>query len=161
LSPPDERPKRIVPDTGEGSAIIRSSWLGTAIFVIAVAVAAPITDARLPAAVVDLALFLGGSGVFLWALVTAAGRSREREIELGSLFLLDRVAPARVRRALLASLAVEVVVALGTAWISAALAFGCLVPMWALGHCGLWGARYGAWQARKQPQAGRGGSPKA
>jgi hypothetical protein len=59
-----------------------------------------------------------------------------------------------VRRIVLGALAVEIVVALGTAWITAAMAFGCLVPMWGLGHCGLWGARYGTFGPR-QPTPGR------
>ena len=90
-----------------------------------------------------------GCGVFMWALVVAAGRSRRHQISLWNLFLLEGVAPARVRRVVLGALAVEIVVALGTAWITAALAFGCLVPMWGLGHCGLWGARYGTFGPRQ------------
>ena len=75
--------------------------------------AALVKDARLPAAIVDLGLFFGGCGVFLWALAAAAGRSREHEIGLWNLFLLEGVAPTRVRRALLGALALEVAVALG------------------------------------------------
>ena len=105
-------------------------------------------------------MFFAGCGVFLVALAAAAGRSREREITLWSLFLLEGVAPGRVRRALLGALAVEVVVALATAWITAALAFGCLVPMWALGHCGLWGARSGAFGPREAPIDRRRRNPK-
>jgi hypothetical protein len=145
---PARGPKPVVADTGQGGPIIWSCWIGTAVFGVAAALAAPLKGARLGAVIVDLGLFLGGGGVFLWALAVAAGRSRERNIELWSLFLLDGVAPARVRRALLGALAIEVVAALATAWISAALAFGCLVPLWALGHCGLWGARYGAFGPR-------------
>jgi hypothetical protein len=144
-----------IPDTGQGGAIIWSCWIGTVIFVGAAALAAAVKAARLPAVIVDLGLFIGGAGVFLSALGVAAGRSREREIELWSLFLLEGVAPPRVRKALLGALVVEVVAALATAWISAALAFGCLVPMWALGHCGLWGARYGAFAPRADPSGRR------
>jgi hypothetical protein len=137
-----------------GRGILRSSWIGTAVLVGVVAIAAAVKGARLPAVFVDLGLFFGGCGVFLWALAAAAGRSREHEIALWNLFLLEGVAPRWVRRALLGSLAVEVAAALGTAWISAALAFGCLAPMWGLGHCGLWGARYGTFNPR-QPAPGR------
>jgi hypothetical protein len=111
---------------------------------VAAAAAAAAKGVRLAAVIVDLGLFFGGCAVFLWALAAAAGRSREREISLWNLFLLEGVAPRRVRQALLGALAVEVVAALSTAWIASALAFGCLAPMWALGHCGLWAARYGA-----------------
>jgi hypothetical protein len=137
-----------------GAGIVRTSWIGTGVFVVVVAIAAAVKGARPPAVFVDLGLFFGGCGVFLWALAAAAGRSRDREISLWNLFLLEGVAPPSVRRALLGSLAVEVAVALGTAWISAALAFGCLAPMWALGLCGLWGARYGTFNPR-QPAPGR------
>jgi hypothetical protein len=147
--------KGAVADTGQGGAIIRSSWIGTAVFLAAAAVAVAVKGARLPAVIVDLGLFVGGAGVFLWALAIAAGRSRERDIELWSLFLLEGLAPWRVRKALLGALAVEVIAALVTAWITAALAFGCLVPLWALGHCGLWGARYGGFAPRPAPSGHR------
>jgi len=139
------------PDDGRGAAIIRSSWIGTAVFLVAVSVAAPLPAARLPAAIVDLALFLGGCGVFMVGLALAVVRSRERNIDLWNLSILEGVAPRRVRRAILGALGVEVVAALATAWISAALAFGILVPMWALGHGLLWGARHGDFTPR-QPQ---------
>jgi hypothetical protein len=142
---------RPMPDAGEGEGIIRSSWIGTAIFAVGAGVAAAVPDARLPVAVVDLTLFFGGIVVFFWAWATAAGRSREREITLWNLVLLEDIAPRRVRLALLGALAVEIAVALGTAWITAALAFGILVPMWGEAHCWLWGARYGAFGPRKTP----------
>jgi hypothetical protein len=132
----------------DGRAIVRSSWIGTGIFVVVVATALAFTGARLPAAIVDLGLFFGGCGVFLWALAAAAGRSRQHQVSLWNLFLLEGAAPPKVRRALLGSLAVEVLAAMATSWVSAALAFGWLVPLWALGHCGLWGARYGTFTAR-------------
>jgi hypothetical protein len=122
---------------------------------VAAATATAARGARLTVVVIDLGLFFGGCGVFMWALVAAAGRSREREISLWNLFLLEGAAPRPVRWALLGSLATEVAVALGTAWIAPALAFGCLAPMWALGHCGLWGARYGTFAARPDRRAKR------
>jgi hypothetical protein len=127
----------------------------------AAAVAAAYTGARLAVVIVDLGLFFGGCAVFLWALAAAAGRSREREISLWNLFLLEGVAPRRVRQALLGALAIEVAAALSTAWIASPLAFGCLAPMWALGHCGLWAARYGTFgprpvaPERQQPEGKR------
>jgi hypothetical protein len=120
-------------------------------------VAAAVPDARLPIAVVDLLLFFVGIVIFFWAWLTAAGRSREREITLWNLVLLEGIAPSRVRWSLLGALGVQVTVALGTAWITAALAFGILVPMWGEAHCWLWGARYGAFEPRRAPaQGGRG-----
>ena len=148
-----------VADAGVG--FVRSSWIGTGVMIVAAAAAAAFKGARLAVVIIDLGLFFGGCVAFLWALATAAGRSREREISLWNLFLLEGVAPRRVRSALLAALAIEVAVALSTAWIASALAFGCLAPMWALGHCGLWAARYGTFgprpaaPGRRQPKAKR------
>jgi hypothetical protein len=148
-------PGRRAPGPGDGTGILRSAWIGTAAFVVASLAGALAPPARLAVAVVDLALFFAGCVVFMWALLVAAGRSRQREIGLWNLFLLDQVAPARVRAALLGALAVEVAVALGTAWITAALAFGCLVPIWGLAHSGLWGARYGTFGPRRPGPARR------
>jgi hypothetical protein len=55
-----------------------------------------------------------------------------------------------VRRHLLASAAVEVVVALLTAGLRpyTGLAFGILVPVYGLGLAGLWGATRGTYEAR-------------
>jgi hypothetical protein len=155
-------PRRQIVDRRDGEAIIRSSWIGTAVFAAATALAAAVPAARLPVAVVDLVLFFGGIAVFFWAWAIAAGRSRDREINLWNLVLLEDVAPRRVRWSLLGALVVQVVVALGTAWITAALAFGILVPMWGEGHCWLWGARHGAFEEKKAPvptKGGKGGRP--
>jgi hypothetical protein len=152
-------PRREIPDTREGEGIIRSSWLGTGVFVAGAVLAATVPDARLPVAIIDLALFFGGIIVFFWAWAIAAGRSRDREISLWNLVLLEDVAPGRVRWALMGALVVEVVVALGTAWITAALAFGILVPVWGESHCWLWGARHGAFEPRKAPVPRKGRKP--
>jgi hypothetical protein len=155
-------PRRQIVDSREGQAIVRSSWIGTGVFAVAAVLAAAVPDARLPVAVVDLVLFFGGIIVFFWAWAIAAGRSRDREINLWNLVLLEDIAPARVRWSLLGALAVQIVVALGTAWITAALAFGILVPVWGEAHCWLWGARHGAFEARKAPvprKGGKGGRP--
>jgi hypothetical protein len=132
-------------------AIIRASWTGTAIFVVGAVVASLVASARLAVAVLDFALFLGGCVVFFWALAVAAQRSRDREIGLWNLFLLDDVAPSTVRTPLLAALAVQIAVALGTAWVAVPLAFGILVPVWGLSCSGLWGAKYGRFGPRRQP----------
>jgi hypothetical protein len=100
---------------------------------------------QLVAVAVDGLLFAGGCAIFLWALVLAATRGREAEIGMGGLFFLAGSAPAGVQRLLVGSLAAEAVGALATAAARpfTALAFGILVPVWGLGHCGLWAARYG------------------
>jgi hypothetical protein len=143
-------------DIAQGAAIIRSAWIGTVLFVIATAVAAFVPTARIPAVVVDLALLLAGSVVYFWGWGIAAGRSRDDQITLWNLILLEDAAPRRVRGRLLGALAVQIVVAAATCWITAALAFGWLVPVWGLAHCELWGARYGAFQARDPAPAKEG-----
>jgi hypothetical protein len=144
-----DAPPQPIADTGEGVAIVRASWAGTVVFVVGAVVAALVADARLFAVILDLVLFLGGCAIFFWALAAAAQRSRDREIGLWNLFLLDGVAPPTVRTPLLASLAIQIAVALGTAWVAVPLAFGILVPVWGLSCSGLWGAKYGRFGPRR------------
>jgi hypothetical protein len=153
-------PEASTSDTGAGERIIQVAWAATAVWVAATAVAAVVSDARLVVALIDLVLFFGGCGAFFWALAVAADRSRQREIGLWNLFLLEGVAPSRVRKRLLGALALEVVVAVGAAFIAPPLAFGLLVPMWALGCCGLWGAKHGQFAPRRAapPRGGRRGT---
>jgi hypothetical protein len=130
--------------------VIRASWVGTALFAFT-AIGDVVTPTfKIPAFVVAVALFVVGTGVFLGALVIAAGRSREHEIGMGGLFFLQGAADRRVQLHLLGSLAVEVAVALATAAARpyTSLAFGILVPVYALGIAGLWGARYGRFAPR-------------
>jgi hypothetical protein len=144
-------PSRLGVGAIEGRRIIASAWIGTAVFVLATVVATFVPAARIPVVVVDLLLLLAGSGLYFWGWGVAAGRSREDQITLWNLILLEDVAPNPVRARLLGALAVEVVVAAATCWITAALAFGWLVPVWGLAHCELWGARYGVFPARMAP----------
>ena len=69
---------------------------------------------------------------------------------MSTLYLLSGAPPA-VRTQLFGSLAVEVIVAFGTAaarpYTIAATAI--LAPMYALGLCGLWAARYGTFPPRR------------
>jgi hypothetical protein len=109
-------------------------------------------------------LFFGGCALFFWTLVVAARRSREVEIGLWNLFLLEGVAPKRVRVRMLSPIGIQVAVALSTAWIAGPLAFGILVPMWALGCSGLWGARYGRFTVPRRvtsPRRRRDGTARA
>lgn len=140
--------------TLSGERLIRASWWGTGVFAVAAgaAVARPGTVATF-AAVVDVVLFAVGCGAFLWALVRAAGRSRDERLSVAGVWLLADSAPRGVRRALLGALGVQVVVAL----VSAAarpftpLAFGILVPMYGLGLSGAWGSSLGRFPARPGP----------
>lgn len=132
--------------------IQKASWGGTAVFVTTAVAAAAAPETFEPVALVTaIVLFAAGCGIFLWAFVLVAGRSRTEELQLAEIwFLTGRPTPPDVRRSLLGALAVEVVVALATAVARpyTSLAAGVLVPMWGLGLCGLWAARHGTFPAR-------------
>lgn len=134
-----------------GSRPLIADWAGTVVFV-ATAVAAAVWPAGRPVAVaVALVLFAVGIVAFLTAYGIAVARSRNDAIGIGGLyFLAGDVAPAGVRRAFMAALAVQIVVALATAAVRpfTTLAFGILVPMFGLGLSGVWGARHGFFERR-------------
>jgi len=155
-----------VPGASAGGAIVRASWIGTVVFTVsAIATAiAPHTFVALGVGV-SMVLFLAGIVVFLWAFAVAVGRSRTDLIGMGGLFFLAGSAPRHIRRSLLGSLGVEVLVGLATAAVHpfTPLAFGVLVPMYGLALCGLWAARHGTFPPRppeepsaKQRKAARG-----
>ena len=131
--------------------IIRAANVGTAVFtVVAVAAAALPDQLAVVAGGVDLVLFAAGIVAFVGALLKAADRSRTEAVTLAGVFWLSGTAPREARRPLLGALAVEVAVALVTAGVRpfTGLAFGVLVPVYALGLTGLWGARHGTFAAR-------------
>ena len=137
--------------TGQGQGIIRTSWAGTIAFGVATVagVVAPDPLAWLGFAV-SLALFVAGCVMFVWAFFIAVARSRTDEIAVSNLYLLSG-APSDVRTQLFGSLAVELVVAIGTAaarpYTIAATAI--LAPVYGLALCGRWSARYGTFPPRK------------
>ncbi|TMK88638.1 MAG: hypothetical protein E6G57_05785 [Actinobacteria bacterium] len=134
-----------------GAGIVRASWAGTVLFGIGtvLGVVAPDQLQWLGFAV-SLTLFIAGCAVFVWAFVLAVGRSRTDEIAVSNLYLLSG-APSDVRTQLFGSLAVELVVAIGTAaarpYTIAATAI--LAPVYGLALCGRWSARYGTFPPRK------------
>jgi len=138
----------------EGRLLVRASWLGTALFVVAAVVVtlAP-EDLGDAFAVLSLGLFGAGTVAFIWAFLVAVNRSRGELIGVGGLYFLAGCAPAAVQRAMMDSLGVEVVVALAAASIRpyTSVAFGILVPMYGLGLAGLWGARHGTFPPRDAP----------
>lgn len=140
------------PGAAAGAGIRKASWIGTGVFVVtALAAAAAPSTFEPPAVVVAGALFSGGCAVFLWSFILVAGRSRTDQMDLAQIwFLSGPPTPRPVRRSLLGSLAVEIVVGLATAGIRpyTSLAAGALVPMWGLGLCGLWAARHATFPPR-------------
>ena len=134
-----------------GRAIILTSWWGTLVFVL-VELAATASPDALGAVVtiLDFALFGLGSAAFFWAYAIAVSRSRDDEISVLGLYLVQGCAPSEIRRALLVPLVVQTVVAVGAAAVRvySPLAFGVLVPMFGLGLAGLWAARHGEFPPR-------------
>jgi hypothetical protein len=133
------------------TTIPRVSQGVTAVFA-TVAVTASLWSGFLPVAVVlDLGLFLLGCAVFAWALLRAAGRSRQEAISLGGLFFLtEGVAPPRLALSLWGPVVVQTVVALVTAALNpfSELAFGVLVPLFGLAMLTLWSATHGEFPPR-------------
>lgn len=114
-------------------------------------VAVLVRPLRLPLAAVDLAVFVAGCIAYLLAYATAVSRSRVDAIGLGALFFLtDESAPKPVRNSFWLWTSVQTVVAVAAAAVRpfTPVAFGVLVPIAGLGLMGLWGARYGRFQAR-------------
>ena len=138
-------------DPEQGPAIVNASWAGTGLFVATAALATIDPDGLSgPGIAVDLVLFAFGCAAFLWAYAVAVSRSRTDAIGIGGLYFLQGSAPRVVQLRLLIPLAVQVVVAIASASIRpyTAVAFGILVPIFGLGLSGLWGARYGHFEAR-------------
>ena len=134
-----------------GGSLINTAWAGMAVFV-ATAIAGTISPDLFGTLAEGAALVLFGIGcaVFLWAYALAVARSRTDAIGIGGLYFLAGSAPKVVAFRLRVALAVEVVVAIATSAIRpyTSVAFGILVPMFGLGLCGLWGARYGVFEPR-------------
>ena len=126
--------------------LVRISWFGTAVLTVTSGLAVVAEGLRPVAVVVAVALFAAGTVVFLFALARAAGRSRTEALTVPGVFFLQGSAPPAVRRHLLGSLSIQVVVAFTAAGLRpyTSLAFGILAPVFGLGIAGLWGATRGA-----------------
>jgi hypothetical protein len=160
---PRPTPKVALAESSAGRAIVRSSWAGTALLAVTTVIAAiDPHDLAVPALVVALAEFFGGTGVFIWAYLVAVGRSRAEELTATGVFGLSGSTPREVQVQLFGSLAVEIVLAVGgfAAQPRSSLAFGILACMWGLGVAGLWGAKHGAFPLRVERRrvGRRGGS---
>ena len=150
-----------VPSTDPGRRIVQASWIGTGVFAITCLLGLLSESLRSAFIVTSLVFFAVGCVLFLWAYWRAVQRSRTDEVGIGGLFFLaGPTAPKAVKLHLNGSLAAEVALALTTASIGIAttsdnelnaLAFAMLVPMFALGCTGLWGATHGAFGPRRRP----------
>ncbi|WP_419926647.1 hypothetical protein [Candidatus Poriferisocius sp.] len=144
-------PGRLVPSGVEGRGLIRACWTGTGAFTATAAAATVSPDPMaVPMAVVSLGLLAAGCAAMLWAYQRALGRSRYELIGVGGLYFLAGCAPRSVRLSMMAALACEAAVALAAASVRpfTAAAFGILVPVYALGLSGAWGARHGTFPPR-------------
>lgn len=142
---------RLVPPGVEGQDLLRACWAGTAVFTaVAIATTAFPDPMAVPIAVVSLGLLAAGCAAMLWAFQRALQRSRYELIGVGGLYFLAGCAPRSVRLSMMAALATEVIVALAAASVRpfTASAFGILVPVYALGLSGAWGARHGVFPPR-------------
>ena len=138
-------------DAPPGAGIVNLAWAGTGAFVAAAVAGVLAPDALGPIlAGVSIVLFAVGCVAFLWAYAVAVSRSRYDQVSIAGLYFLQGSAPPEVRRRLLLALVVQVVVAVAAASIRpfTSVAFGVLVPVFGLGLCGLWAARYGTFEPR-------------
>ncbi len=144
-----------------GAGVVRLNVAGTALFLTALAIAIPFRNHRFAQFLiggVSMALFAIGVATTLWAYTRALDRSRVEEVGVANLFLLTGgTAPKAVGRTMSSALIVQVVAAVGGAWIGVvgldqgqlnALAFGVLVPMFGVGMNGVWAARHGSYGPR-------------
>jgi membrane-bound metal-dependent hydrolase YbcI (DUF457 family) len=144
-----------------GARVVRLDLIGTAAFLVALAVAVPLRSRRFAQFLiggVSMVLFAIGVATTLWAYTRALERSRVQEVGVANLFLLTGdTAPRTVGRTMSLALIVQVVAAIGGAWIGVvgldegqlnALAFGVLVPMFGIGMNGVWAARHGSYGPR-------------
>lgn len=161
---PDDLPDAAGEPGPAGDRLVRADVVGTAVFVVVLAIGVPLRDeraAQILVGAVSMLLFTIGAVGCLWAYVSALERSRTDEIGVANLYLLTgRTAPPRVKRTMSLALGVQVVVSLAAAIVGAvglegsqvnAMAFGILVPMFGLAMNSLWAVRHGRYGPRIDP----------
>jgi hypothetical protein len=144
-----------------GARVVRLDLVGTAVFLLALAIAVPWRAQRFAQYViggVSMVLFAIGVATTLWAYTRALDRSRVEEVGVANLYLLTgQTAPKAVGRTMTLALVVQILAALGGAWVGVvgldqgqlnALAFGVLVPMFGIGMNGVWAALHGSYGPR-------------
>lgn len=158
---PTGAPRPEVDASRAGDVVITANLAGTAAFALTAALAASFftTLWQWVAAITALVLFAIGVFAFLWSYVNALQRSRSDVIAVSGLyFLLGPPIPPRVRRIMMSTLLLQVVVAVITTFArldgpdgkpGSSLALGFLVPMFGFGLNGLWAAYHGNFPRRE------------
>jgi hypothetical protein len=140
----------------DGGRILRFDVYATVVFAVVslleAALPEPLVVLSLP---LDLVLFVVGCGAFLWAYAVAVGRSRYELLTMGGVFFPGSdVVPTAAVRVLRLCLVAQVVVAVAVAAVRpfTPAAFAVLVPMLGIGLMALYGARYGRFPAKDEPE---------
>jgi hypothetical protein len=156
------------PDHVVGDVIVRANLAGTALFGVTASLAAILftTVWQWIAAVTAMALFAVGVFAFLWSYYNAVQRSRTDAISVAGLYLLlGPPTPSHVRRTMLLTLLLQVVIALVTTLArtrgpdgspGTSLALGFLVPMFGFGLNGVWAAYHADFPRRELYEDRRG-----
>jgi hypothetical protein len=134
-----------------GWRLVQASWAGTAVLAVAVLAGSVALDDVAPLVVaVSGAMFVGGSVAFFVGYAKAVDRSRRELLGIGGIYFMAGSTPRRVRRSMMASLAVEVVLVVIAVAVKpfSSLVFTSLAPMWGLGLAGAWAARHGSFPPR-------------
>lgn len=139
------------PRSDEGRGLVVASWVGTALLAAVVVAGIVAIDSVGPLVVaVSGILFVLGSIAFFVAYAIAVGRSRQELIGIGGLYFMSGTAPASVRRSMMASLALQVVLVVVAVAVRpfSSLVFTSLAPVYGLGLAGWWVARHGRFAPR-------------
>lgn len=138
-----------------GRGLVRASWLGTGVLAATVAAGLVALDDVGPLVVgVSIALFCAGSVAFFVAYARAVGRSRHELIGIGGLYFMADSAPRAVRRSMMASFALQVLLVLVAvvARPFSSLVFTSLAPLYGLGLAGWWVSRHGTFPPKEGPR---------
>jgi hypothetical protein len=134
-----------------GRRLIQASWAGTIVLAAAVLAGIVALDDVGPLVVaVSGAMFVGGSVAFFVGYARAVDRSRRELLGIGGIYFMAGSTPRRVRRSMMASLVLEVLLVVVAVAVKpfSSLVFTSLAPMWGLGFAGAWAARHGSFPAR-------------
>lgn len=129
------------------------SWSAVAVLAVALGLGVAFVSPLAPlAATVSLILFAGGLAAYIAAYAVGVRRSRDEEISVAGMFVLQGTAPLAVRRSFLWSITAQILVSVVAASIRpfTTVAFGILAPTFGLGLMALWGARHGTFGPRSR-----------